>query len=113
MVHCPRCGHNFVPAKDIRTESSFELFHVYRDAYAKARGISNVAAKNELCVHFGVALEYEPGTFKPPRWPGLFVEVDKWIHFRKSTLAYTKAEMADLISRTEVAIVDAGGDIPV
>jgi len=112
MVVCPRCRHHFVPSPVVRSEDAFELFHVYRDAYAKARGISNVVAKNELCVHFGVALEYEPGTFKPPRWPGLFVEVDKWIHFRKSTLAYTKAEMADLIGRTEVAIVDAGGEVP-
>lgn len=83
-----------------------------RDAYAKARGINNVAAKNELCVKYGIAIEYEPGVFRPPSWPGLFVEVDGWIHFRKSTLAYTKDEMHDLIEATMVAIVDAGGEIP-
>ena len=112
MVTCPRCKHHFVPAKDVRTEDAFELFHVYRDAYARARGVNNVVAKNELCVHFGPSLEYEPGKFKPPRWPGLFVEVDGWIHFRKSTLAYTKAEMMHLIEATIGAIVEAGGEVP-
>lgn len=112
MIRCPRCGHNFVPSHDVRSEDSFELFHVYRDTYARARGIDNVTAKNELCVKYGIALEYEPGKFLPPKWPGLFVEVDGWIHFRKSTLAYTKSEMAALIDATALAIIEAGGEVP-
>lgn len=108
MTTCPRCGHHFVPAKDVRSEDSFELFHVYRDAYAKWKGWSNVYCKNWLCVHYGVAIEYEPGTFRPPSWPGIFVEVDNWIHFRKSTLAYTKQEMTDLIARTALDLAEAG-----
>ena len=112
MVRCPRCGHNFVPSQDVRSESSFELFHVLRDIYARARGINNIDAKNELCVKYGVAVEYEPGKFVPPKWPGLFVEVNEWIHFRKSTLAYTKEEMAHLIDGTTLAIVEAGGEVP-
>ncbi len=112
MITCPRCHFHFVPSPAVRSEDAFSLFHVYRDAYARARGKNNVDAKNELCVKYGVAIEYEPGVFRPPSWPGLFVEVDGWIHFRKSTLAYTKDEMHDLIEATMVAIVDAGGEIP-
>lgn len=112
MIKCPLGG--YCPRADLatRSEDSFELFHLVRDAFAKCKSWSNVYAKNWLCVHFGVALEYEPGTFKPPKWPGLFVEVDEWIHFRKSTLAYTKAEMRDLIDRSTEALIEAGGDLP-
>lgn len=112
MITCPRCHFHFVPSPAVRSEDSFELFHVYRDAYARARGINNIDAKNELCVKYGVAIEYEPGKFVPPKWPGLFVEVDDWIHFRKSTLAYTKEEMARLIDATALAIIEAGGEVP-
>lgn len=108
MITCPRCHHHFVPATDARTEDAFELFHVYRDAFARSQSWSNVYAKNWLCVHYGVAIEYEPGKFVPPKWPGLFVEVDDWMHFRKSTLAYTKQEMADLIGRTEEKLAELG-----
>ena len=112
MITCPRCGHHFIPSADVRTEDSFEMFHVVRDAFAKCKNWSNVYAKNWLCVHFGVALEYEPGNFKPPKWPGVFVEVDDWIHFRKSTLSYTKQEMLDLIDRSIDALIEAGGELP-
>jgi hypothetical protein len=74
--------------------------------------MNNVDAKNLLCVLYGVAIEYEPGKFLPPKWPGLFVEVNDWIHFRKSTLAYTKDEMAHLIDGTVLAIIEAGGEVP-
>ncbi len=111
MVRCPRCGHNFVPSPGARSESAFELFHVYRDEYSRLSGLSPVNAKNWLCVHYGVAIEYEPGKFVPPKWPGLFVEVDDWIHFRKSTLAYSKKEMAHLIDGTAQAICEAGGTL--
>jgi len=111
VTRCPRCGHHFVPARDLRSDSSFNLFHVYRDAFAKHQGWSNVYAKNWLCVHYGVAVEYEPGTFKPPKWPGVFCEVDDWVHFRKSTLAYTRAEMTDLIARTAAQMAEAGIEV--
>ncbi|MDD5375748.1 hypothetical protein [Acidithiobacillus sp.] len=112
MIRCPLGGYCYKSRNETRSEDSFELFHVYRDAFAKWRGWSNVYAKNWLCVHHGVAVEYEPGKFVPPKWPGLFVEVDDWIHFRKSTLAYSKEEMARLIDATALAIIEAGGEVP-
>lgn len=112
MIKCPLGGYCYKSRTEARSEDSFELFHVYRDTYARARGIDNVTAKNELCVKYGVAIEYEPGKFIPPKWPGLFVQVDDWWHFRKSTLAYTKAEMAALIDATALAIIEAGGEVP-
>ena len=87
------------------------MFHALRDQYAHLRNWSAVYTKNWLCVHYGVAVEYEPGTFKPPKWPGVFVEVDEWIHYRKSSLAYTKEEMARLIDGTTMAIIEAGGTV--
>jgi len=113
MIHCPLGGYCYKSRTETRSEDAFELFHVYRDAFARCKNWSNVYAKNWLCVHYGVALEYEPGTFKPPKWPGVFVEVDEWIHYRKSTLAYTETEMAHLIDGTTQAILDADGEIPV
>lgn len=112
MIKCPLGGYCYKSRAELRSEDSFELFHVYRDEYSRLSGLSPVDAKNWLCVHYGVALEYEPGKFVPPKWPGLFVEVDEWIHFRKSTLAYNKKEMAHLIDGTAQAICEAGGEVP-
>lgn len=111
MTRCPRCGHKFVPSPVVRSEDAFELFHALRDQFAHLQSWSAVVAKNWLCVHYGVAIEYEPGKFLPPKWPGIFVEVDNWWHFRKSTLAYTKDEMARLIDGTTQAIIEAGGEV--
>lgn len=111
MVTCPRCHYHFVPRQDVRSEDSFELFHVIRDAYCRATGYSSVYAKNELCILHGVAVEYhEP--FTPPPWPGVFVEIWNKIYFRKSTTQYSKDEMARLIEGATSAVIEAGGEVP-
>jgi hypothetical protein len=124
VTRCPRCGHHFVPARDLRSESSFYLFHVYRDAFAKHQGWSNVYAKNWLCVHYGVAIDcgrdtedwaigFAAAMPRPPKWAGVFCVVDGEWYYRKSTTIYTKAEMTDLIARTAAQMAEAGIEVPV
>lgn len=110
MVTCPKCKHRFPLAQ--ATQDAFELFHVIRDAYAKVNGYTKAHAKDELCLHFGVAVKYrEP--WQPPEWPGVFCKpyADGVLYFRKSTLAYTKDEMAQLIEGSTGALIDAGGEV--
>ena len=108
MVTCPRCKHRFPLAQ--ATQDAFEMFHVVRDAYAKVNNYDKQFAKNELCVLFGVSVECEPG-WKYPDWPGMFVNLWGKEYFRKSTLAYTKLEMTQLIEGATGALYDAGGEL--
>jgi hypothetical protein len=101
MIKCPKCGHAFPESQ--AKQGAFELFHVLRDQYAQAQGMNKVEAKDSLCVLFGVSVECEKG-FKPPKWPGVFVRLWGRLFFRKSTLAYTEAEMSHLIEATQEAI---------
>lgn len=108
MVTCPKCGHRFPLAQ--ATRDAFELFHVIRDSYARVNGYTKGYAKDELCVLFGMSVEYkEPWT--PPKWPGVFCELWGKPYFRKSTLAYTKEEMTQLIDGATGAVVEAGGEL--
>ena len=101
MIECPRCHHKFPEA--LAKQDAFELFHALRDEYAAAQGLGKVEAKDTLCVQFGVSLEYGDD-FVPPAWPGVFCKLWGRRFFRKSTLAYTPAEMSKLIEGTSEAI---------
>jgi hypothetical protein len=106
MIECPKCHHRF--PENTASREAFELFHAIRDEYARAQGLSMVEAKDVLCVSFGVSLEYGDD-FAPPKWPGVFCEVWGRRFFRKSTLAYTKAEMSRLIESSQEAVYQDEG----
>lgn len=111
MVTCPRCKHRF-PLEQA-SQNAFELFHVVRDAYAKATGHNNVYAKDELCVMYGVSMEVgDDFLSKLPKWPGVFCELWGRKFFRKSTLAMSKEEMNELIGKSYEAVYAAGGSLP-
>ena len=103
MITCPRCHHRF--PENTASREAFELFHVLRDQYAEAQGLSKIEAKDTLCVSFGVSLEYGDD-FTPPGWPGIFCEVWGRRFFRKSTLAYSRDEMMKLIEASQEAIYE-------
>jgi hypothetical protein len=111
VVKCPWCGKRFEPHTDIASMDSFELFHVIRDEYSKATGMNLVDAKDTLCLKGGISIVFHPD-FTPPKWPGCFVEYRDEIYFRKSTLAYTKPEMAQLIERALLELAEVGGSLP-
>ena len=94
MIVCPRCAYAFPEA--LAKREAFEAFHAIRDEYAAAQGMNKVEAKDTLCVMYGVSLEYGDD-FEPPRWPGIFCRLWGRLFYRKSTLAYTPAEMHRLI----------------
>ena len=100
-MKCPHCGKAFTPA--LASNDAFELFHVIRDQYADKKGMDKIEAKNELCLRFGIYIEYRD-TFKPPEWPGVFIDYHGEIYFRKSTLAYTKREMMELVDKASMAL---------
>lgn len=99
MTTCPRCGYHEGSA----SQQAFELFHALRDEYAAAQGLNKVEAKDTLCVLYGVSVEYgEP--WEPPKWPGVFCTLWGRRFFRKSTMFYSKDEMARLIESSQEAI---------
>jgi hypothetical protein len=99
MESCPRCGYR----PDSASEDAFKLFHALRDEYATAQGMSKIEAKDQLCVMFGISVEYE-GQADLPKWPMVACRVWGRKHLRKSTTAYTKDEMARLIEASQEAI---------
>ena len=52
-VVCPRCHFRF--PLEAASQGAFELFHVLRDQYAEAQGLSKIEAKDTLCILFGVS----------------------------------------------------------
>lgn len=93
------------------------LFHKLVDRYAQTIGEDRVYAKDELCIHWGVAVEIDVsdpfGTansfLEAPEWPGHLCMHWSRYFFRKSTSAYTVKEMNELIEAAFRAIVMAGG----
>jgi len=91
-----------------KSERAFRYFHAICRRYADYSGYSMEHAKHELCIQFGIAVEYVP-EFDPPEWKtGTFVEYHRTLYFRKSTTVYTSAEMAALIDQSLNACNDAG-----
>jgi len=102
-VVCPRCHFRF--PLEAASQGAFELFHVLRDQYAEAQGLTKIEAKDTLCILFGVSEEVgDDFLAKLPKWPGVFCEVWGRRFFRKSTLAYTKDEMTKLIEASQEAV---------
>jgi hypothetical protein len=96
--------------QEARSDRAFRYFHAIMNRYADELGLSQVWAKHELCINFGVAVEYDD-KFEPPSWPGHFVEYHDKIFFRKSTKNYTTREMAHLIDMSLTTLEENGIDI--
>jgi len=95
--------------EETRGGRAFRFFHVIVKRYSDALGVSQVWAKHELCINFGITLEYSEG-FQPPDWAGHFVDYHGTIYFRKSTNEYTSGEMVQLIKGSIQALQDNGID---
>ena len=105
MIECPRCHYQFPEA--LAKREAFEAFHAIRDEYAAAQGMNKVEAKDTLCVMYGVSEEVGDSFLANlPKWPGVFCKLWGRVFYRKSTLAYTPAEMHRLIEGSAEA---AGG----
>jgi hypothetical protein len=105
MIECPFCHSKFPEA--IAAREAFEAFHAIRDEYAVAQGLTKVDAKDTLCVMYGVSEEVgDDFLSKLPKWPGVFCRPLAFrgrIFYRKSTLAYSPAEMHQLIEASAEA----------
>jgi len=95
---------------DTRSQRASNYLHALLQRYAHSTGNALINVKNELCISFGISLQYGPG-FEPPGWGGHFVEYYGTIYFRKTTKEYTIPEMCALIERIKVACYDNHIDI--
>jgi len=95
--------------EETRSGQAFRFFHVIVKRYADSLGLSQVWAKHELCINFGIALEYND-EFQPPDWSGHFVDYHGTIYFRKTTNEYKAGEMVQLIKGSIQALQDNGID---
>lgn len=76
----------------------FKAFHVYRDQYAKDKGLDKEYAKALLKFKFGAGVIPWRPAFKPPVGErGSFLEVGERIYWMRSTTVYSTEDLGILI----------------
>ena len=97
--------------RESRTDRQNRYLHALIQRYRSAMGYSMTAAKNELCIEFGIAIKIANWEdFDTPEWYGIFCEYHDVTYFRKSTTVYTTKEMKELIDGIKLAMTDNGID---